>query len=60
MLDIGKEQVLVSETDAAEKQSSSSLGPKRKEVAFAFSNHVDANYTITQSADSIEYEKLFL
>ena len=56
MLNIGEEQIQVTELDAAEKQSASSVGPKRKEFAFAFSNKVGANYQIAQPADSIEYE----
>ena len=56
MLNIGEEQIQVSESDAAEKPSVTSAGPKRKEIAFAFSKHFGSNYTITQTADSIEYE----
>ena len=54
LLNIGKEQIEVSESDAAEKQSATSGGPKRKEFSFAFSNHFGSNYTITQTADTIE------
>ena len=56
LLNIGQEQIEVSESNAAEKQAASSGGPKRIEFSFAFSNHRGSNYTITQTADTIEYE----
>merc|ERR1712150_75530 len=55
LLELGEEQIQISEIDASYKQFSSSTEPKRKEVAFAFSKQAGSNYTVTQSSDSIRF-----